>query len=269
MSESREDGFVCHCPEKYKGTICEIKKGPCYSDPCLNDAACVENGDEFKCVCSDEFQGKLCEKAKVVCKTRNTDILFIIDDSRSVRRSEYELMKNFIIQLTNRFNISEDQSRVALIQFSAQATTVIKFHFDEYYDKASLTSRINGLQLSDGSATNTDFALKMAREQIFNGRRGDRSDVRNVIILMTDGESHDNDAAIREAALLKTDVSIIAIGVGKGDAQDSEAENGGTFFAFLEDLSSGTDYTFGVSFARLDTIIDGVIKAACENLQDT
>lgn len=87
---------------------------------------------------------------------------------------------------------------------------------------------------------------------------------------MTDGESHDNDAAIREAQLLKdADVSIIAIGVGRGDAQDSEPENGGAFYNFLEDLSSGTEYTFGVSFAKLDTIIDGVIKAACENLQDT
>ncbi len=99
--------------------------------------------------------------------------------------------------------------------------------------------------------------------QVFNGKRGDRSDVRDVIVLLTDGQSHDDDAAIREAGELRdADVSIISIGVGKGEVDDD-------LYNFLKALSFGSDYVFKVSFTKLDTILDGVTKAACENLQET
>ena len=99
--------------------------------------------------------------------------------------------------------------------------------------------------------------------QVFNGKRGDRSDVRDVIVLLTDGQSHDDDAAIREAGELRdADVSIISIGVGQGEVDDD-------LYNFLKALSFGSDYVFKVSFTKLDTILDGVTKAACENLQET
>ena len=98
--------------------------------------------------------------------------------------------------------------------------------------------------------------------QIFNGRRGDRAGVRDVIVLLTDGESHDNPKAIDEAGKLRDeDVSIIAIGVGKGEVNDD-------LYDFLKDIAFGSDYVFKVSFTELDTILDGVTRAACENLQD-
>lgn len=99
--------------------------------------------------------------------------------------------------------------------------------------------------------------------QIFNGRRGDRENVRDVIVLLTDGQSHDDNAAIREAGLLRdADVSIISIGIGVGEDVDD-------FYNFLKDLAFGSDYVFKVSFTKLDTILDGVTKAACKNLQET
>ena len=80
--------------------------------------------------------------------------------------------------------------------------------------------------------------------------------------MLTDGQSHDNDAAIAEARLLRDDdVSIISIGVGQGEEKEK-------LIKFLTSLSFGSDYVFKVSFANLETIIDGVTTAACENLQE-
>ena len=76
-------------------------------------------------------------------------------------------MKNFVTELVYRFNISEDQSRVAVIQFSSEEQTAVTFFFDDYnYDKDSLMNRINDITQSDGGQTSTHVALRMAREQV-------------------------------------------------------------------------------------------------------
>ena len=77
-------------------------------------------------------------------------------------------MKKFVTQLAYRFNISEDQSRVALMQFSSKENTMLEFYFDDYnYDKDQLMDRIANVIQSDGGTTYTDVALKMAREQVY------------------------------------------------------------------------------------------------------
>ncbi|XP_046842713.1 cartilage matrix protein-like [Xenia sp. Carnegie-2017] len=185
-----------------------------------------------------------------------------MDDSRSIKNSEFTQMKKFIIDLVYRFNISREQTRVALVQFSSKKFTRVEFYLNQYYDKESLMNRINSLRQRDGGSTYTDHALRMARDQVFNGKNGDRPNVRDVIVLLTDGQSHDNDAAIAEARLLRDDdVSIISIGVGQGEEKEK-------LIKFLTSLSFGSDYVFKVSFANLETIIDGVTTAACENLQE-
>ena len=102
----------------------------------------------------------------VVCTTKNADILLIMDDSLSISNKDYSKMKTFVTELVYRFNISEDQSHVALIQFSSKQNTVVKFHLDRHYNKASLMNDIKNLKQSDGDSTYTDLALKMAREQV-------------------------------------------------------------------------------------------------------
>ncbi len=90
-----------------------------------------------------------------------------MDDSRSISNKDYGIMKNFVTELVYRFNISEDQSRVAVMQFSSKENTVVKFHFDDYnHNKDSLMDRIANLDQSDGGETFTNLALKMAKEEV-------------------------------------------------------------------------------------------------------
>lgn len=89
-----------------------------------------------------------------------------MDDSLSISDKDYSKMKTFVTQLVYRFNISEDQSHVALIQFSSKQNTVVEFHLDRHYDKASLMNSIENLVQSDGDKTFTDAALKLAREEV-------------------------------------------------------------------------------------------------------
>ncbi|KAM7048440.1 lactadherin isoform 2-T2 [Molossus nigricans] len=63
--------FYCLCPEGFTGLICnETEKGPCFPNPCHNDARCQEidddshRGDVFTqyiCECSPGYSGIHCE----------------------------------------------------------------------------------------------------------------------------------------------------------------------------------------------------------------
>ena len=61
--------------------------------------------------------------------------------------------------------------------------------------------------------TNTAEALKMVREEIFSRRRGDRFDVQNVVLMVTDGESNNERATIEESRRLRDEgTTILCLG---------------------------------------------------------
>ena len=89
-----------------------------------------------------------------------------MDGSRSIKTSDFVIMKNFIIKLVDRFNISRDESHVALIQFSEQNKAIVEFHLDEHYSKDSIMNKIETISSQKGGSTYTDKALKVARENV-------------------------------------------------------------------------------------------------------
>ncbi|CAH7339000.1 lactadherin isoform X1 [Phodopus roborovskii] len=66
----QDDDFYCLCPEGFTGLVCnETEKGPCFPNPCYNDAKCqviedTHRGDIFTqyiCLCSLGYSGTHCE----------------------------------------------------------------------------------------------------------------------------------------------------------------------------------------------------------------
>ncbi|XP_053316040.1 protein delta homolog 2 isoform X2 [Spea bombifrons] len=64
---SEPDGeHSCICPEPFRGTNCELKRGPCDTagSPCLNGGTCQDDGgfaDTFACRCLAGYVGRFCE----------------------------------------------------------------------------------------------------------------------------------------------------------------------------------------------------------------
>ncbi|CAG0913258.1 unnamed protein product [Notodromas monacha] len=58
--------FTCQCRAGFEGKVCDIRRDPCFPNPCLFDGVC--SGDrstsEFTCRCPEGRQGKRCEKRK-------------------------------------------------------------------------------------------------------------------------------------------------------------------------------------------------------------
>ena len=54
----------CVCDPLYTGERCELESNICHrTDPCLNGATCISDGDGYRCTCTEGFVGTHCELA--------------------------------------------------------------------------------------------------------------------------------------------------------------------------------------------------------------
>ena len=128
----------------------------------------------------------------VPCQTTClTDIIFVMDESGSISSSEFTLMKSFLSRLVGRLDIDCGGTRVGLVTFGSTVGTV--FNFADYTSVASLQTAISSLSKA-GGGTRTHSALQYVRMTLLTPEAGDRADVCNIVIVLTDGKS-DDDAA--------------------------------------------------------------------------
>ncbi len=114
----------------------------------------------------------------------------------------------------------------------------------------------------DGGLTNISGALRQTRRDIFNFHNGDRPDVRNVVIVIADGESNvDPDKTAYEARMLKNQLTRLYV-VAVQSVKFDETE--------LKDIASDPDnehYFNSPSVSNLPAIRYSLLKHVCE--QDT
>jgi Mg-chelatase subunit ChlD len=103
-----------------------------------------------------------------------------------------------------------------LVVFCAQLSgneATLNFFLTNFTDVASLQSAIRNIQYLGGN-TNTTGGLRLMRLQVFNPANGDRPEVPNVVILITDGiPTREVELLPGEVATIK-DLGIRIVGVG-------------------------------------------------------
>ncbi|GAB1598157.1 protein crumbs-like [Argonauta hians] len=55
------DKFECICPVGFTGKTCDININECVSNPCKNNATCIDGINSYKCQCVNGTKGKNCE----------------------------------------------------------------------------------------------------------------------------------------------------------------------------------------------------------------
>ena len=194
------------------------------------------------------------------------DLCFIIDSSGSIRDNNppggqldnYDLQLQFLSRLVDLFDIGPDATKVGAVIFSEQVR--LAFSLDTYTDAQSIKDAILGLTYL-GQTTNTPEGLRVTREQCFNQGNGDRPNVPNLAIFISDGVPHPperRDPAIREAESLKGVSNVIAIGVTNVIDRD-----------LLRTISSSPqeenqNWFLAVDFSELDNIRRSVGEGTCE-----
>jgi len=114
------------------------------------------------------------------------DIVFVVDESGSIGATNFDLMKNFLSQLIGNLDIQSGRTRVGLVTYSSAVGT--GFNLSDYQTIASMQSAILSLHYP-GGGTNTGAALTYVRTTMLTSAAGDRGNVPNVVVVLTDGHS--------------------------------------------------------------------------------
>ncbi|KFQ04637.1 Cartilage matrix protein, partial [Haliaeetus albicilla] len=150
------------------------------------------------------------------CRTKPTDLVFVIDSSRSVRPHEFEKVKVFMSRVIEGLDVGPNSTRVGVINYASAVKN--EFSLKTYQTKAGLLQAVRRIEpLSTG--TMTGLAIQFAISRAFSDSEGARvrsPNFNKVAIVVTDGRPQDGvqDVSARARA---AGIEIFAIGVGRVD----------------------------------------------------
>uniref|UniRef100_A0A8B9TGQ6 Matrilin-1 n=1 Tax=Anas platyrhynchos TaxID=8839 RepID=A0A8B9TGQ6_ANAPL len=157
-----------------------------------------------------------CRSTCTLCRTKPTDLVFVIDSSRSVRPQEFEKVKVFMSRVIEGLDVGPNSTRVGVINYASAVKN--EFSLKTHQTKAGLLQAVRRIEpLSTG--TMTGLAIQFAISRAFSDSEGARlrsPNINKVAIVVTDGRPQDGvqDVSARARA---AGIEIFAIGVGRVD----------------------------------------------------
>ncbi len=147
------------------------------------------------------------------------DIVFLIDSSESIGEANYRLERTFVNNVIRQLGgeVGPDGIHVGAVVFGTEVQN--PFFLNTYTDTASVTRAVDALPYLE-SQTNIARAIIDMRDTQFSEVNGDRPNVPNIAVLITDGRNEPSDAdrnldLIAEATRAKRqNINIISVAVG-------------------------------------------------------
>nr|BAE24585.1 unnamed protein product [Mus musculus] len=121
------------------------------------------------------------------CSTQ-LDIVIVLDGSNSIY--PWESVTAFLNDLLKRMDIGPKQTQVGIVQYGANVTH--EFNLNKYSSTEEVLVAANKIGRRGGLQTMTALGIDTARKEAFTEARGARRGVKKVMVIVTDGESHDN-----------------------------------------------------------------------------
>jgi len=125
----------------------------------------------------------------VVCAP--ADIVFMVDMPGTTGLTAMQL---FLSQLVSRLDIDGGKARVGLVTFATNIGTA--FNLTDHSSLESIHSAIWSLSNTGGTDTNTATALDYVRTTMLTEEAGDRDNVHNIVVVITDGRSANFNATV-------------------------------------------------------------------------
>ena len=149
------------------------------------------------------------------------DLAFVIDGSESISRADpgnWQKVLEFVASFVDFYVVRPGSTRVALVQFSDIG--VIEFNFTTYSTAEEVKQAILGVQIRNSFTNTHDGIVKM--RQLFTPAFGDRPDVSNVAVILTDGEhSRETPDPVPEAERAQGEgITMLAVGVAQANREE-------------------------------------------------
>uniref|UniRef100_A0A8D2KTF9 Integrin subunit alpha 10 n=1 Tax=Varanus komodoensis TaxID=61221 RepID=A0A8D2KTF9_VARKO len=117
------------------------------------------------------------------------DIVIVVDGSNSIY-PWYEV-QNFLSNILSKFFIDPEQIQVGVLQYSEVA--VHEWSLKDYQTAEQVIEAAKNISRQEGLETRTASAIHKACTEAFSPERGGRKGATKLMIVVTDGESHDGD----------------------------------------------------------------------------
>ena len=159
----------------------------------------------------------------------SSDWIFILDNSGSIGSSDFNLIREFVAQISSSLEIGLQRNLVSVISYADSAS--LHFGLTRHTDKSSLLQAIRAVPYT-GGGTNTAAALQLLQN---NPSLGLRNGYRHIVVFLTDGRSSDTRETLRIASQIhSTNIyDIISIGIGNANVQELEGIASDSNFVFM------------------------------------
>uniref|UniRef100_A0A8C6WUI4 Integrin, alpha 11a n=1 Tax=Neogobius melanostomus TaxID=47308 RepID=A0A8C6WUI4_9GOBI len=115
------------------------------------------------------------------------DIVIVLDGSNSIY--PWTEVQAFLINILQKFSIGPGQIQVGVVQYGEKV--VHEFQLSDFKSVEQVVKRARSIDQRGGEETNTALGINVARSEAF--KHGRRRGAKKVMIVITDGESHDSE----------------------------------------------------------------------------
>ena len=194
-------------------------------------------------------------EATLVKCNRTVDVVFLIDESGSVRSTHFsnslDFVKNMIKAFSNKTLSGQDGTRFGLSTFNDNYKP--HFYLSNYTKQSDYLSAISRVSYF-GGGTKLGLALGLILNDQFNEERGLRPEVDGVpriLIVLTDGKSSDN-VSIPSKNIRDENIVIYAVGIAYYELTQ------------LQEIASSESHVYELStFSELDIFISTLASSTC------
>uniref|UniRef100_A0A8C4YSR8 VWFA domain-containing protein n=1 Tax=Gopherus evgoodei TaxID=1825980 RepID=A0A8C4YSR8_9SAUR len=145
---------------------------------------------------------------------------FSLDTSTSIGQENFQKVKNFLYTLVSSLNVSSDQIRVGLAQYSDETFTVFLLN---QYSLKNVLNHLQGRVTFLGGPLQTGRALEFLHQVFFKEEAGSRisQGTPQFAVVITSAKSKDDVAEAAEE-LKEIGVKVISVGVQNFDREEME-----------------------------------------------
>ncbi len=196
----------------------------------------------------------------------------MVDSSGSIEKAgegNWNLVLTFITDVVGALDIGPSRVRVGMVLFGNNGRT--EFYLTDYQTESQLIARVLQTDYLD-QRTNIADGIELMRDDVFEEDKGDRPDVQNIGIVISDGKANEreNDTLPEANQAKAEDIVIISVGVTNeiDEAEMIGIANSADHFIFVEDfaaLSESLDVLVGTASQSVDTTVSRSSENTCTN----
>uniref|UniRef100_A0A8C7WMX7 Collagen alpha-1(XXI) chain n=1 Tax=Oryzias sinensis TaxID=183150 RepID=A0A8C7WMX7_9TELE len=189
---------------------------------------------------------------RVGCSTAVNDLVYIVDGSWSVGYTDFDIAKEWLVNITLQFDISPHYTQVGVVQYSD--TPRLEIPLGKHQEGSELIQAIQNIDYLGGN-TQTGRAIKFAVDHVFSSTQRSSRVKNQIAVVVTDGKSQDDvvDASMEARG---QDITVFAIGVGS-EITTSELVS-------IANKPSSTYVLYAEDYTTINRIGDSMEQKLCE-----